>query len=455
MPQNHTPTFNLLSIGHRGVGKSVFLAGSYTESQAERRSQSQGIWFEGSSNASQRILDDLLSHMRQTGQYPSPTMKITDFTFSVRSRGLRQDKVVCNFRWSDIPGEICRLDNFEFEIMLLQSHGCCVFIDAAALVHDPQYLDQLGDTIKQIEVISSLAVQSEVNYFFALILTKCDQLHTGSVQRSAIEQKWQALTTRLLTANAVYRRFNSAVTIVPAGKNYAIQTKGAAAPFLWLATELGKVYQTHGLQNLNQPLEPLLANTQPAVPDRSKSLLLKGTAVLVAIGAVMGLWLGIRQLLPDSDSPAVSDSSAVSESPAVQDSASEATQAPSDDAQKAVELQKLVNLHKERGQYEVAINHVDQLISLQPDNLDIYLQKASIYSLMGRMEQEEAVYDQILAKQNDHMRALTNKAILRSTRGDQEGARALFDRAEKLAPTADLKQTIRELADTWLNPSNL
>jgi Cdc6-like AAA superfamily ATPase len=34
-----TPAFNLLSIGQRGVGKTVFLAGSYTELHADSRTK--------------------------------------------------------------------------------------------------------------------------------------------------------------------------------------------------------------------------------------------------------------------------------------------------------------------------------------------------------------------------------------------------------------------------------
>jgi hypothetical protein len=302
MAKNPPPTFNLLSIGHRGVGKSVFLAGSYAELQLKRQTESESIWFEGADDSSQHTIEELLTYMTLAGQYPSPTMKITDFTFRVRSRELHQYRTLCEFRWADIPGEICRLDNPDFEAMLLESHGCCVFIDAAALVRDSNYLTRLEETIKQIEVISSLAAQSDVNYFFALILTKCDQLQADFAQQALIEQKWQSLTPRLITANAVYRRFNSSVLLIPTEGNTIVRAVGTSAPFIWLITELGKIYQAQKPKNLRQCVERSHINAQHTVPpNRSESLLPKLLTTVVALGVVVGLWFGLVKLLSNPD----------------------------------------------------------------------------------------------------------------------------------------------------------
>lgn len=47
LPGNYTKTFNLLSIGQRGVGKTVFLIGSYEELRANRLTeQPQKLWFD-------------------------------------------------------------------------------------------------------------------------------------------------------------------------------------------------------------------------------------------------------------------------------------------------------------------------------------------------------------------------------------------------------------------------
>ena len=42
-----TETFNLLSIGQRAVGKTVFLVGSYAESHADSLTKRPGqLWFD-------------------------------------------------------------------------------------------------------------------------------------------------------------------------------------------------------------------------------------------------------------------------------------------------------------------------------------------------------------------------------------------------------------------------
>lgn len=286
------PTYNLLSIGHRGVGKSVFLVGSYAERLQDQQPSQVSTWFEGADEQSRRMLDSLLSYMRMRGLYPAPTMKITDFTFEVRSRIANQEQAVCQFRWADIPGEICRLDNPDFEAMLLASHGCCVFIDAAALVHDVNYLTQLEDTIKQIEVISSLATQCSVNYFFALILTKCDQLNADPDRIAEIEQKWKLLTAQLKTANAVYRRFHTSVSVIPTEGPAVVRGKGTSAPFLWLVSELSRVYQTQAPRGLQWKGEDVQI-------DRSErpNIAPKAISMLAALGVAVGLWFGIDTLL--------------------------------------------------------------------------------------------------------------------------------------------------------------
>ncbi|MEO0376467.1 MAG: hypothetical protein AAF329_17955 [Cyanobacteria bacterium P01_A01_bin.17] len=315
MAYNSPPTFNLLSIGHRGVGKSVFLAGSYAELQFNQQIESQqGTWFEGANAPSQQMLDKLLSYMRLQSRYPTPTMKITDFTFRVVSRSFRQDKTLCEFRWADIPGEICHLGNSAFEAMMLKSHGCCVFIDAEALVRDPKYLARLEDTIKQIEVISSLATQNRVRYFFALILTKCDQLKAGPATLAKVEQQWQSLTKQLVTTNAVYRRFKSSVSLITMNGPAVVRAEGTAAPILWLVSELSKAYQNQVPQTLGGDVDPsqeahvLSSNHPPAL--RSKVI-----AMLAALGVVAGIWVGLTHLLSQrgpAESPNVNEEAPVS-----------------------------------------------------------------------------------------------------------------------------------------------
>ena len=152
-----TKTFNLLSIGQRGVGKTVFLAGSYAELHTDSQTQRpEKLWFECLDSDVQENIGRILSYIIKTGEYPPPTIKVTNFNFSLKSYSQSGAQTLCQFRWWDIPGEICNLHNRDFRTMVTTSHGCCVFIDAYALVHNQAYIKALEDIIVQVMAIASL-----------------------------------------------------------------------------------------------------------------------------------------------------------------------------------------------------------------------------------------------------------------------------------------------------------
>lgn len=90
-----TQTFNLLSIGHRGVGKTVFLVGSYAEQKANSGSRKSSTWFDCQDTQVQHNLNTLLEYIAQTGQYPPATMKITNFNFAAKNSKTFLVKRIC------------------------------------------------------------------------------------------------------------------------------------------------------------------------------------------------------------------------------------------------------------------------------------------------------------------------------------------------------------------------
>jgi GTPase SAR1 family protein len=243
-----TETFNLLSIGQMGVGKTVFLAGSYAELHANRK-RLQQLWFDCQDRQAQENIERLLSYTVQTGKYPPATMKVTNFNFSLKRRSLWGVQTLCYFRWWDIPGEICNIHNRDFRSMVSNSQGCCVFIDAYMLVHNKGYLQALEDIIKQVMAIASLIYLNDVKYPFALILTKCDLLEPGPLSQQQLEKGLQLLTTRLDAVRANYQTFYSLIPIVRTQGASTLRAKGAAAPLLWLVGELSKPHNSPGLLN--------------------------------------------------------------------------------------------------------------------------------------------------------------------------------------------------------------
>ena len=442
-----TKTFNLLSIGQRGVGKTVFLAGSYVELNADGQTKSPTqLWFDCQDSLNQANIEKIISYIAQTGYYPPPTIKVTDFNFSLKRNSRWGVQTLCNFRWCDVPGEICNVYNCDFRSMVSTSHGCCVFIDAHALVKVDTYLQELEDIIEQVMAIASLVSLNGLKYVFALILTKSDLIEPALLSHQQIESYLQPLTTRLDAVRGNYQIFYSLIPISCVEGASTLKATGAAAPFLWLVWELSKIHNP-GLTNnlletikglLPTELQPqqkgaddgsLLSRFQPVdvgikkklglylLPSARRTLLLLSLAIVGLIGAVGFLSVDYEQLLR--------------------------RQPKNLDA-----LNELAVL-RQRGQFEQAITLAEKLIQQEPENLEIRLQLAHLYEITGQVTKAETTYDQVLAKQENNLKALVGKAVLRKAQGDIETASALFIQAEKAAPTK-LKSQIRALAEKAL-----
>ena len=247
--------FKVISLGHKGVGKTVFLAGSYTELRDPPQSDAADqIWVESADSQTGASLESLLSYT-QTGQYPPTTESIASFDFNLKRNADSDAKPLCRFCWQDIPGDRIQLTNLDFQSTVLKSHGCFVFINADALEHDLTYQQQLDNLFEQSVAIASLAAQHDLVYPLAIILTQCDRLTNNQV--SSPEIKLQAFLTRLEATRAVYKSFASAILI----SQFRWQSTGAAAPLLWLLSEL-TLHQTQPPQNLGDGLRKSLAAGQ-------------------------------------------------------------------------------------------------------------------------------------------------------------------------------------------------
>lgn len=258
--QTATPIFNLLSIGQRGVGKTVFLAGSYAELHPDSHNQRQPqLWFDCQDTQAQENIDSILSYIDQTGKYPPATMKVTNFCFSLKRRQLWHTRTLSYFRWMDIPGEICKVDNNDFRGLVSNSHGCCVFIDADALVHKHQYLQALEATVKQVLAIASLTHLHDRYYPFVIILTKCDLLDSSQLQQ--IQPIVRSLNARLDAVRANYQTFYSQIPLQRAFKTSNLRPIGAAIPLLQLVWDLSQPYHPTWQQDLHELIVNLQSNS--------------------------------------------------------------------------------------------------------------------------------------------------------------------------------------------------
>ena len=235
----HSPKFNILSLGHRGVGKTVFLAGSYAELHINHQQDNPGLlWFECQVSQVQEKLEGILNYVAEHNQYPPPTLKITNFDFSLKYRGQWGTKTLCYFRWWDVPGENCRVERPEFRQLVTSSHSCCIFINADA-VSEPTYRQELEDLASQVAAITAL-VNPELNYPFALVFTQCDRLTAESLEQLQDEAHLQPLIGAVQAAKAPYQKFYSSIPIVVDNGTAKLKAIDAAEALLWLLGELRK-----------------------------------------------------------------------------------------------------------------------------------------------------------------------------------------------------------------------
>ena len=402
-----TPVWTLLPLGARGVGKTVFLVGSYAELHGNAAAETFSDWtFECQDSQDWQNLQTILDYIGQKGNYPPPTMKFTDFTFSLHRRQ-RREKTLATFCWSDLPGEKCDFQDPQFQNRVLASHSCCVFINADRLVKEPDYNKELDLLRRQIGAIAHFLEGRHLPYAFAIILTQCDRLDPGVRGRLQIAEKLQDFLSYMHHLKVKYREFFCSIPLVSTNGHFKLEASGAADAFLWLLSELKQAPKHQSLPSL-EAAPP--AKKRPRIALHHWVLPLAAAAIGFGAIAVVNEQAFTRWLEPDDDS-----------------------------------LVEQVYTHLEAGQLAEAIPLLEKIVQRQPEVLSWQLSLAYSYEGIGNLSQAEATYDRLLTLQPKHVDALLGKAMLRYKQGDLPAAKRLLQQAEEVADSQDLKARLREL----------
>ncbi|MGK7931359.1 MAG: tetratricopeptide repeat protein [Microcystaceae cyanobacterium] len=435
MSSSEPELFNILSLGQRGVGKTVFLAGSYAElNHITPSRQQRKLWFECEREEDTKNLESVLDYVKRTGQYPPPTLKITDFHFILKQRTYRGIRPLCHFRWWDIPGEYCDFAHPDFQKMVLSSHSCCVFINGERLVNDSNYIHELEGLVKQVIAIATLIDQDSINYRFALVFTQCDRLRSGPMSRLQIEENLQFLITSLEAADAKYQRFYSGIPIVSDSSGYHFEVQGSAAAFLWIVSELQKESQSasNSLENALKPDVSSLQYWLSHSPSFIWPLLGMGTAFL---GMMAILLITLNPFESTNNYDQLTDQYIERLEKIVQQNPSDAETAST-----------LFDQYLGRGDIAKAIQFLQAMSQQQPENMDWKLKLADLYKVTGEIKKAEMIYDRILVQSPNDFQALWEKALIRNQQGDQASAKTLLQQAEETATTEHDKQKVQETA---------
>lgn len=241
--QPSQPIYSFLSIGQRGVGKTVFLAACYLEAHQDTEQQ-RLLWFDCEDRDARRTIDNLLVYVAKTGEYPPATLKITNFDFLLKQRSQWGHQTLGQVRWWDVPGESCHVHNPAFTAMLNHSDGCCLFLDAPSLVQKADDSASLTKLLQPLESVVELVVHQGLSLPLAIILTKCDQLPPHPLFWQRLKKALNPLVTRLQEWQANYQLFYSEIPIAETDGVSTLQLTRVGTPIYWLFSNIHRSRQS-------------------------------------------------------------------------------------------------------------------------------------------------------------------------------------------------------------------
>jgi tetratricopeptide (TPR) repeat protein len=448
LTRNKPKTYSLLSIGHRGVGKTVFLTGSFVElDRNSKQKNTERVWLECQDRQSKANVLGILDYIGKNSQYPPATMKITTFNFDLKQRSLIGEKTICHFRWWDVPGESCNINHPDFQKIVLGSHSCCLFINAYELINQPNYLASLEPIIKQVIAIASLVSQHQMFYAFAVILTQCDRVDTSAIGKLKIEEKLQPLMARFNLVKVNCRQFYSAIALQEQADRSQLKPEGAAAPLLWLASELNQAKEFQLYQNLETGInEPSPRSRRRSQPSWLKFILPPvALGLILAIAPILFSWHQSNSLVT-----LVEQTNSYLEQGKIDLALPLMEKIVLKDPNNVDWQLNLANVYELKGQTDKALPLMEKISLRDPNNADWQIKLANLYEAKSKYSEAEKIYDRILAQKSDDLNALLRKALLRTKQKDLDTARILFQRAEKAAPTDEIKTKVRSIAANFL-----
>lgn len=401
--------FRILSLGNRGVGKTVFLVGAYVH----LLNNLEQITIETHDLPNQNI-QKVFKYIKETGKYPPATATVSNFNFNLIKTSKRQNKLLYNFSFIDIPGELAESTSedtqstLRLQELIINSHACCAFFDAYALVKNEDYLWKVSSIINQLSTIASIAASNEFAYPIAIVFTKCDLLGRP-LNILTVEQRAEQIIEQLNAVRATYKKFYSAVQIIKHDSEVKIsssetgQSSGGAA-ILWLLQVLSEAHSESNL-NLKSHLDAL---TSPSLIEyitpsinwkKIRRISFAASSALALLAVPIWFFSERRQETANS-------------STGIENSITENLAIIRSQPNNLAALINLVNLYIQAGENQKAIPVMEKLVKLEPESNEWKLNLARLYLANGQTIEAKKAYDQILKSDKNNVTALKEKAAL-------------------------------------------
>ncbi len=108
-------------------------------------------------------------------------------------------------------------------------------------------------------------------------------------------------------------------------------------------------------------------------------------------------------------------------------------------------LTALGNLYYDAGMAEQAVEYYDRVLKLQPDNIEIKVDKASMLRMLGRSAESVAILREIVAAVPEHEQAWFNLGVIYgSDLNDAAGAMDAWKKYLAISPNAPHADAIRQ-----------
>lgn len=255
--------YNLLSIGQRGAGKTVFLAGNFAIlGEQAKDGASPTFWLECEDSETKENISNILTYIRNTGQYPPATLRLTNFDFSLRQQYQGKSKTLCQFYWWDTPGESCHLYNPAFVSMMSQADGGCFFIDPLHLFGSAQNAEKREKLLQQLQALATVISHNQLNFPVAIVLTKCDLFASNIASWQSLKQHLHSVKLQLDSLAFNYQLFYSGLTISETGGIAVLKSNYERNPLLWLLSEIRAANLPTLAQEEQQESEPVKQQQQ-------------------------------------------------------------------------------------------------------------------------------------------------------------------------------------------------
>lgn len=154
-------------IGDQMVGKTTFMMSTYGLMQGQNVT---GFTLKCKDESAHNRLIQAYNHFRSTGEYPPPTVQMTEYEYVFYNKG----EEIMEFSWVDIRGEsIHDYDQTELSNQLADSQAMMLFLNGYDIINGADISEQMDDILI---LMNNTFLASDKPKLIMVVFTQCDRI---------------------------------------------------------------------------------------------------------------------------------------------------------------------------------------------------------------------------------------------------------------------------------------